>query len=968
MTYRYLIVILLILVPAVSQAQNIHEYDLNVYINVEKSSIKGTSRIQTRGGRETFFNKGPLQIQEIKVDGEEAEFNENNNIMKISHPEGGVIEIIFEGLFRDYDHTDGRYATSENIISKKGVSLTDVWYPVADGLSHYHLRAMLPKGYEAVAEAEVIKKNVKGGSVEFVFDFPHPLDRINLVASDRFRQKRDRYGDIDIYAYFFKEDLDLAATYLEFTKKYLEMYEGLIGEYPYSRFSVVENFLPSGYSMPTYTLLGSSVIKLPFIVDTALGHEILHQWFGNHVYVDYQSGNWSEGLTAYLSDHMYEEQKVKGWKYRKQILVDYKSYVNPEDESTLRDFTSRVDFATKTIGYGKAAMVFHMLKNLLGEEVFFNSLRAFVRDNRFSSASWDDLEKSFEKKYGDDLRWFFDQWVNGSGLPEIEFNDFNVKEEGDQYELSFSANQREKIYNLNVPVSVYLHDGAVRKLFKIRKKRETFHVLLPARPRRLVIDESYDVARMIGDDEFPPVIARLIGNDPLTLVLPREDTEKYEKVIERFRKKEVSIKTSKEVELSELKSGSFIALGFDNPLIGSLYGSLSRSDAGFVVTVRQNPWNHEEVVGIMDGLDTDEIDSAFRKIFHYGKYSELKFDGGDNTEKRIEPTQRGIVIEMDKEIVAVDISKIQALSDVIKGVADKKIVYVGEIHDVFSHHAVQLDIIRGIYSKDRKLAIGMEMFQRPFQTVLDTFIAGKMGERDFLKQSEYFKRWGFDYNLYKPILDFARTEKIPVIALNMEREIIKEVSVSGIDSLVDEQRKAVLPEMDFSDNEYRERLMKIYELHEKKEDGNFDFFYQSQILWDETMSQSIDEFLDINPDYQIAVLAGQGHLRYGSGIPKRTERRNGHDYAIVLIDEDVDEGIADYVVFPKPVEGITAPKIMTYLRKEKDGFAIADFPEQSVSEAAGLKIGDVITFIDDVKAETIEDSISFIKRRVIWSG
>jgi uncharacterized iron-regulated protein len=652
---------------------------------------------------------------------------------------------------------------------------------------------------------------------------------------------------------------------------------------------------------------------------------------------------------------MYEEQKVKGWKYRKQILVDYKSYVNPEDESTLRDFTSRVDFATKTIGYGKAAMVFHMLKNLLGEEVFFNSLRAFVRDNRFSSASWDDLEKSFEKKYGDDLRWFFDQWVNGSGLPEIEFNDFNVKEEGDQYELSFSANQREKIYNLNVPVSVYLPDGAVRKLFKIRKKRETFYVLLPARPRRLVVDESYDVARMIGDDEYPPVIARLIGDDPLTLVLPHEDTEKYEKVIKRFIKKEVSIKKSKEVELSELKSGSFIALGFDNSLIRSLFGSLGRSDAGFVVTVRQNPWNHEEVVGIMDGLNSDEIDSAFRKIFHYGKYSELKFDGGDNTEKRIEPTQRGIVIEMDKEIVAVDISKIQTLFDVIKGVADKKVVYVGEIHDVFSHHAVQLDIIRGIYSKDRKLAIGMEMFQRPFQTVLDTFIEGKMGERDFLKQSEYFKRWGFDYNLYKPILDFARTEKIPVIALNMEREIIKEVSVSGIDSLVDEHRKAVPTEMDFSDNEYRERLMKIYELHERKEDGNFDYFYQSQILWDETMSQSIDAFLHKNPDYQIAVLAGQGHLRYGSGIPRRTKRRNGHDYAIVLIDEDVDEGIADYVVFPKPVEGITSPKIMTYLRKEKDGFAIADFPEQSVSEAAGLKIGDVITFIDDVKAETIED-------------
>ena len=135
------------------------------------------------------------------------------------------------------------------------------------------------------------------------------------------------------------------------------------------------------------------------------------------------------------------------------------------------------------------------------------------------------------------------------------------------------------------------------------------------------------------------------------------------------------------------------------------------------------------------------------------------------------------------------------------------------------------------------------MFQRPFQGVLDDYTAGRISEKEFLKKSEYFKRWVFDYNLYKPILDFAREEKIPLVALNIRREIVAKVSKSGLDSLSDEEKKEIPQQMDFSDNEYRDRLMKVFKMHQNSKDRNFDFFYQSQILWDESMAQSIDEFL-----------------------------------------------------------------------------------------------------------------------------
>jgi uncharacterized iron-regulated protein len=733
------------------------------------------------------------------------------------------------------------------------------------------------------------------------------------------------------------------------------MYEGLLGAYPYNRFSIVENFLPTGYSMPTYTLLGSSVVKLPFIVETSLGHEILHQWFGNSVYIDYEKGNWAEGLTTYLADHLYRAQKNEGWEYRKQILIDYRSYVTAENELPLKDFRSRVDYSSRTVGYGKVAMVFHMLKNLIGEDTFFYALKDFIHENRYRMASWDDLEASFGKAYGEDLDWYFTQWVNTTGMPELELHDFEVSQIGKEFKVHFHTTQKEKIYQFELPATIYTDTGALNENFGIKEARQSFDVMLPERPRSVVFDENYDIARKLKSEEIPPVIARLIGDESPVLILPPDGHDIYQSVIERFQNNGAAINKAEEIKLADIEASSVLILDLKNPVIEKLYGKTPSADAGFYIDVRNNPWNSQKVAGIISGKSRDEVDAAFRKIFHYGKYSKLLFDNGRNIMKEIKPTQRGVLVELSEEAAVVDISEIRSLSDVIESVSEKKIVYVGEVHDVFAHHAVQLDIISGMYKKNKKFAIGMEMFQKPFQNILDRFIDGKMGEREFLNQSEYFKRWGFDYNLYKPILDFARTECINVIAMNLQREIIKSVAHNGIDSLSDEEKKEIPPDLDFSDIEYRKRLEKIFSMHKDSEGRNFDYFYQSQILWDETMSQSIDNFLKEYPDYQIAVLAGQGHLMYGSGIPKRTHRRNSHDYAIVLIDAEVEKDIADYVVFPKHVEGITSPKLMVFLQKKEEGYEIAGFPEESVSEKAGLKEGDILLFVDDVIISSIDD-------------
>ncbi len=938
-----------------AQAGAMHKNSLYVEIDVVRSQITGVSKIRVDTGEELVFQKGSLRITGITLDDKPLDCDEKKATVACSPDKSGVVEIFFKGIYKAADPAGKDTGITGSVIDKRGVSLTGVWYPTAEGLRHYELNVTLPVGYEAVSEAESIKREMKNGKVKFQFSFPHPVDGINLAASDRFRVLRESFRDIDIYAYFFEEDLDLGKTYIEYTKKYLELYERVIGKYPYRRFSIVENFLQSGYSMPTFTLLGNAVVRLPFIVETSLGHEILHQWFGNHVYIDYENGNWAEGLTTYLADHYYKVQKDEGWKYRKQMLINYKSYVSVENDFPLKFFRGRTGRASSAMGYGKVAMVFHMLRDITGKKIFYDSLRDFIDKNRFKAASWSDLRDSFEKKYGQDLKWFFSQWIDREGLPDLRLEDVELKQAGSKFELHFHVNHKKTFYKLNLPVTIYLNDTTKMDILHIDAEKNSFDFLLPDKPVKIVLDEDYDIARDLNEEEFPPVMARLLGDKKLVIALIEDEKGTYQSIVDEFGGEGVIVRDAGDIKESELKSSSFILTGRDNPLVKRLYGALPSDDAGFSISVKENPRNAKKVMGIINGKSGKEVEAAAKKVKHYGKYSKLLFNRGSNIEKSIDKSNRGIVMKLRRETSAVDISSIKTLPDVIRGVSDRKIIYVGEVHDVFAHHAVQLDIITGIYKKNPRLAIGMEMFQRPFQNTLDVFISGRMGEQQFLRESEYFKRWGFDYNLYKPILDFARTEGIPVIALNLQREIIKKVSENGIGSLSDEEKKEIPKELDFSDNEYRERLKDVFSMHKNSEKKNFDYFYESQILWDETMSQSVDDFLNQNSDYRIIVLAGQGHLRYGSGIPKRTYRRNNNDFAVVLIDDMVDKDIADYVVFPKPVEGIAAPKLMAFLKEENGKYKITGFPEESVSEKAGLKVEDTILFIDDVEINSIED-------------
>jgi uncharacterized iron-regulated protein len=209
---------------------------------------------------------------------------------------------------------------------------------------------------------------------------------------------------------------------------------------------------------------------------------------------------------------------------------------------------------------------------------------------------------------------------------------------------------------------------------------------------------------------------------------------------------------------------------------------------------------------------------------------------------------------------------------------DADIIYLAETHDSPEDHRSQLEIIQALHQHQAKIAIAMEMFQRPFQAALERYLTGEITEAELQQQTEYDQRWGFDWEFYAPILRYARAHQLPVLALNTPTEVSRKVARNGVESLTDTEKQDIPPlaEIRLEPEAYRQLLQESYELHAGGGHGHsthFERFFLTQVLWDETMAEVIASFWQNNRDYQVVVLAGKGHIQYGYGIPSRVERR-----------------------------------------------------------------------------------------------
>ena len=213
------------------------------------------------------------------------------------------------------------------------------------------------------------------------------------------------------------------------------------------------------------------------------------------------------------------------------------------------------------------------------------------------------------------------------------------------------------------------------------------------------------------------------------------------------------------------------------------------------------------------------------------------------------------------------------------------VVYLGEQHDSEADHAAQLAIIELIYAENPDIAIALEMFQRPFQPVIDRYLAGEISEAELVEQTEYEERWGFPWEYYAPFFRFAQENQLPVVALNAPGEVVSQIAREGLNSLEEEDQRYIPPlsDIDTSNVDYQAFVQSAFGSHGAHGDFNFDNFFAAQVTWDETMAETVAEFKQASPDTLVIVLTGTGHVIYGYGIPDRVARRLGDSLQQVKI-------------------------------------------------------------------------------------
>jgi len=554
-------------------------------------------------------------------------------------------EQIAEGLGRTREWSRGS-------ISPEGVFLDggSGWYPrIPETLQSFRLEVELPPGWTAVSQGAGPGDPARGRSI---WSESQPQDDIYLIAAPFARYQAQSAG-LEAQVYLRGPDEALAHRYLEATEAYVRLYSELIGAYPFAKFALVENFWETGYGMPSFTLLGPRVIRLPFIIHTSYPHEILHNWWGNSVYVDYASGNWSEGLTSYLADHLMRERNGEGWVYRREMLKNYADYVRDGSDFPLVEFRGRHGAASQAIGYGKSAMLFHMLRRRLGDEVFKAGLRRFYTDNRFRVAGFEDLRRAFEAESDLALGGFFETWTRRTGAPRLRLTEVAVTPRDGLFEVTgrIEQTQGDAPFPIRVPVLVHQEAGdPVSLAVELTNASGDFGLSLPSSPVRVAVDPGFDAFRELLPGETPVALSNLFGSERGLIVLPAAAPTAYKRgyalLAEAWLSGHPGWAMRRDDRIRELPRDRAVwLLGWENRWIDQLSEPgqgfdldpetrqvrLAGEDRGDGTSASPvlTAWRNGQPIGWLAAADPAALPGLARKLPHYGKYSYLVFTGNE---------------------------------------------------------------------------------------------------------------------------------------------------------------------------------------------------------------------------------------------------------------------------------------------------------------------------------------------------
>lgn len=681
---------LLFLSVSVSFAGQIIHHALTVTVDPQKHTIDGVDRITIPAGMAkqsaSFLLNGALtpvsetpgvkialvkkavKAGDVGMDRDDTDLpselvvNKYSVLWSDTASGDRTLAVRFSGVINNPIKQEGEeyaraFSQTPGIIGDKGVYLagSTYWIPwFTKELVNFELTVNLPDPWTAVSQGTRTLNEVKDGIRTVRWNAPEPTEEAYLIAA-KFTEYAKPAGAVNVLAFLRTPDESLANKYLETTAQYLEMYRKLIGPYPFTKFALVENFWETGYGMPSFTLLGEQIIRFPFILHSSYPHELLHNYWGNSAYVNFKKGNWCEGLTAYMADHLIAEQRGQGDEYRRTTLQKFTDYVTPANDFPLSKFQSRTSASSEAIGYGKSLMLWNMLRAKTGDEQFVKGFQKFYRDNKYKTASYDDIRAAFETVTKLDLRSFFDQWVNRTGAPELTLSDVSAAKDANGFQLRFTLTQRQKSepFTIDVPMAVSYGATTEMRSVELTKREQHFELLVPDYPVQLQADPQFSIFRKLHFAEIPPSLSKIFGAQELTIILPSKAEAPRLAYYRELAKMWAEDTTKKFTVLSDrdvktLPKGKNIWIfGTENLHAASVKKALAAYDASMtedtirfakssfalgrnsvVVSVR-HPESPACVLVLLASDSKEAVPGLARKLPHYGKYSYLVFEGAE---------------------------------------------------------------------------------------------------------------------------------------------------------------------------------------------------------------------------------------------------------------------------------------------------------------------------------------------------
>lgn len=310
----------------------------------------------------------------------------------------------------------------------------------------------------------------------------------------------------------------------------------------------------------------------------------------------------------------------------------------------------------------------------------------------------------------------------------------------------------------------------------------------------------------------------------------------------------------------------------------------------------------------------------------------------------------------------------------------QRVVLLGEQHDDAEHHRWQLQVLGALHARRPDLVLGFEMFPRRVQPALDRWVAGELSEADFLREADWDEVWGFDARLYLPLFHFARMNRIPMLALNVDNALVREVGRVGLDAVPAERREGVGQPAPLQPG-YRAALLEAFRMHVRasphgdKEAGDspaFRHFTEAQLLRDRAFAEGMAAAAARIDAPLVVGIIGAGHMRHGHGVPQQLAAL-GIDRVAVYLPHDAGgdcralarKGYADAVfgVRAPPVSASWRPLLGVRLSDGSDGVRVDSVVKDSPAEAAGLRAGDVIAHIAGEPVSASRDVVAAVQRQ-----